>query len=73
MEHDYWNDVATIRVPGGSLTKEAKRWDRRVGVDNHRLCVEDPFQLDHNLARVVDKSSLRAIQREIRSALAVLW
>lgn len=72
VEHDYWNDVATIRVPGGSLTKEAKRWDRRVGVDNHRLCVEDPFQLDHNLARVVDKSSLRAIQREIRSALAVL-
>lgn len=53
--HNYRDSVASIRVPGGFVYKADKDWTKRVGTDRHLICVEDPFELAHDLGRVVDK------------------
>ena len=72
VEHNYHELVVTIRKPGGCLSKEEKGWKRRQGVDRVLLCIEDPFELSHNLGRVVDHASLNTIRKEFRVALGIL-
>ncbi|KAL2492166.1 Nucleotidyltransferase family protein [Abeliophyllum distichum] len=55
--HDYANDVISVRT-GCTLSKRAKDWTRRIGNDRHLICIEDPFELSHDLGRVVDKGPL---------------
>ncbi|KAL0428965.1 UNVERIFIED_CONTAM: UTP:RNA uridylyltransferase 1 [Sesamum radiatum] len=54
--HDYANDVISVRT-GSTLSKRAKDWTRRVGNDRHLICIEDPFEVSHDLGRVVTNTA----------------
>lgn len=69
--HDYGGAVLCVRT-GGFLAKRAKGWATRVGSERHLLCVEDPFEVGHDLGRVVDARSLRALRFEFARAADVL-
>lgn len=55
-----------------SCSKEEKDWTRRVGNERHLICIEDPFELSHDLGRVVDRASIRVIRDEFHRAAKVL-
>ncbi|KAK4415975.1 UTP:RNA uridylyltransferase 1 [Sesamum alatum] len=69
--HDYANDVISVRM-GGTLSKRAKDWTRRVGNDRHLICIEDPFEVSHDLGRVVDKYSIRVLREEFERAAEIM-
>ncbi|CAA0842640.1 Nucleotidyltransferase family protein [Striga hermonthica] len=69
--HDYANDVISVRT-GITLSKRTKDWTRRVGNDRHLICIEDPFELSHDLGRVVDKHSIRVIREEFERAAEIM-
>ena len=69
--HSYTDGVVSIRT-GGWLTKSEKGWTKRVGNERHLICIEDPFQLAHDLGRVVDRTSIRVLRDEFISAYSVV-
>ncbi|KAL3814887.1 hypothetical protein ACJIZ3_016155 [Penstemon smallii] len=69
--HDYANDVISVRT-GRTLSKRAKDWTRRVGNDRHLICIEDPFEVSHDLGRVVDKFSIRVLREEFERAAQIM-
>jgi DNA polymerase sigma len=70
-EHDYTRDVISIRT-GRIISKERKDWTRRVGNDRHLICIEDPFELTHDLGRVVDKFTIKILREEFERAANIL-
>ncbi|EFP78921.2 uncharacterized protein PGTG_04877 [Puccinia graminis f. sp. tritici CRL 75-36-700-3] len=80
----YTHDVISVRTPGGLLSKESKGWmhdiieeskDGRGGflkIDLNRLCIEDPFQTNYNVARTVTRDGLFTIRGEFMRAVRVL-
>lgn len=77
----YWtNEVLSLRTPGGIRTKSDKNWTgAKTTVSNgkevrHRylFCIEDPFELDHNVARTVTHFGIVAIRDEFRRAWRIL-
>jgi len=69
--HDYSNQVASIRV-GGCVSKASKEWTRRVGNERHLICIEDPFEVTHDLGRVVDHRSIGVLRDEFVRAAKLL-
>ncbi|CAL9076187.1 unnamed protein product [Musa textilis] len=69
--HDYTNDVISIRT-GSIISKRAKDWTRRIGNDRHLICIEDPFDISHDLGRVVDKFSIKILREEFERAANIL-
>ena len=69
--HSYTDGVVSIRT-GGWLTKAEKGWTKRVGNERHLICIEDPFQLAHDLGRVVDRTSIRVLRDEFIAAYSVV-
>nr|GEW32452.1 UTP:RNA uridylyltransferase 1 [Tanacetum cinerariifolium] len=69
--HDYANDVISIRA-GRLVSKRAKDWTRRIGNDRHLICIEDPFEVTHDLGRVVDKRSIRVLREEFERAAEIM-
>lgn len=69
--HDYANDVISVRT-GSMLSKRAKDWTRRIGNDRHLICIEDPFEVSHDLGRVVDKFSIRVLREEFERAAEIM-
>lgn len=80
-------DVLSLRTPGGLLKKQAKDWTgaKNVPVDpsapdnesreiRHRflLAIEDPFEIDHNIARTVVHHGIVAIRDEFRRAISII-
>ena len=73
-------NVLSLRTPGGLLPKEQKGWTKAVveeGIDkriHHRylFCIEDPFELSHNIARTVTHHGIVAIRDEFRRARRIL-
>eukprot|EP00245_Coleochaete_scutata_P003226 TRINITY_DN14662_c0_g2_i3.p1 TRINITY_DN14662_c0_g2~~TRINITY_DN14662_c0_g2_i3.p1 ORF type:complete len:1149 (-),score=216.24 TRINITY_DN14662_c0_g2_i3:878-4324(-) len=63
FRHDYNRAVISVRT-GGYLTKDQKDWTRRVGNERHLICIEDPFEVSHDLGRVVDRNSIRILRDE---------
>ncbi|KAL0464707.1 UNVERIFIED_CONTAM: UTP:RNA uridylyltransferase 1 [Sesamum latifolium] len=53
-------------------SKRAKDWTRRVGNDRHLICIEDPFEVSHDLGRVVDKYSIRVLREEFERAAEIM-
>lgn len=49
-----------------------KDWTKRVGTERHLICIEDPFELSHDLGRVVDRLSLPALKKEFKRAYDLL-
>lgn len=72
-EFDYEHMVVSVRR-GTMLTKKEKRWDKlpKTVKENHWFSIEDPFDLTHDLGRVVDQDNLKAIQHEFRRAYTLL-
>ncbi|CAM0150643.1 unnamed protein product [Urochloa decumbens] len=70
-EHDYTKDVISIRT-GRIISKERKDWTRRVGNDRHLICIEDPFEISHDLGRVVDKFTIKILREEFERAANIL-
>lgn len=72
--------VLSLRSQGGILTKEEKGWTRAVTEEGegkkiqHRylFCIEDPFELNHNVARTVTHNGIVAIRDEFRRARRIL-
>lgn len=79
-----WNlDVLSLRTPGGLLRKQDKGWTgaKTVRMESnvpgeeakevrHRylFAIEDPFELEHNIARTVVHNGIVAIRDEFRRA-----
>ncbi|CAI6340457.1 unnamed protein product [Periconia digitata] len=77
----FWtNEVLSLRTPGGIRTKAEKAWTgAKTTVSNGKevrnrylFCIEDPFELDHNVARTVTHFGIVAIRDEFRRAWRVL-
>ncbi|KAK1295821.1 hypothetical protein QJS10_CPB15g00699 [Acorus calamus] len=69
--HDYANAVISIRT-GGFISKREKDWTRRIGNDRHLICIEDPFEVSHDLGRVVDKYSIKVLREEFERAADIM-
>ncbi|MQL74249.1 hypothetical protein Taro_006591, partial [Colocasia esculenta] len=69
--HDYANDVISVRT-GGIISKQSKDWTRRVGNDRHLICIEDPFEVTHDLGRVVDKYTIKILREEFERAAEIM-
>lgn len=69
--HDYRGSVLSVRT-AGLLPKAAKGWHQRVGRERHLVCVEDPFELSHDLGRTVDKQTSGVLRKEFLRAATLL-
>ena len=43
-----------------------------MGNERHLLCIEDPFEVTHDLGRVVDRHSIRVLRDEFQRAAKIL-
>ena len=75
----FGQEVISIRTRGGILRKTSKGWTEAkwAGNDSHvRLrylfCIEDPFEIEHNVARTVGHSGIVAIRDEFRRAWEIV-
>lgn len=77
----HWmQEVLSLRSPGGLLSKEEKGWVKAITEEGegkkvqHRylFCIEDPFELSHNVARTVTHNGIVAIRDELRRASRIL-
>ncbi|KAK5680236.1 hypothetical protein LTS10_007163 [Elasticomyces elasticus] len=72
--------VLSLRSPGGIMSKDEKGWVKAVTQEGdgkkvqHRylFCIEDPFELEHNVARTVTHFGIVAIRDEFRRARRIL-
>ncbi|GAA6020372.1 hypothetical protein JCM10207_002086 [Rhodosporidiobolus poonsookiae] len=78
-DFNYNHSVVSIRSESGTMQKLAKGWhtdfefDPELIVrDQHKLCIEDPFQLDYNVARTVTRDGLYTIRGEFMRAFRIL-
>ncbi|KAG2145479.1 uncharacterized protein EDB93DRAFT_508234 [Suillus bovinus] len=73
----YNTGVASIR--GGLLKKDSKGWQNELAAgryndsrERNRFCIEDPFEIDFNVARCVTKEGLYLIRGEFMRASRIL-
>lgn len=78
---NWTHTVLALRMTGGVLSKEWKGWtaarvtttEDNVEVKQRYLfAIEDPFELDHNVARTVTHNGVVAIRNEFRRAWRIL-
>ncbi|KAL8691759.1 MAG: hypothetical protein Q9218_003086 [Villophora microphyllina] len=67
-EIDYEKSVVSVRE-GQLINKEAKKWHL---MQNNRLCVEEPFNIERNLGNTADDISFRGLHLEIRRAFGLI-
>ncbi|KAF2828426.1 PAP/OAS1 substrate-binding domain-containing protein [Ophiobolus disseminans] len=77
----YWtNEVLSLRTLGGIRTKQDKGWvsakttitaEKKV-TNRYLFAIEDPFELDHNVARTVTHRGIVAIRDEFRRAWRIM-
>jgi terminal uridylyltransferase len=77
----HWTrDVISIRTKGGIVSKQAKgwteaKWQQRQNTsvrNRYLLAIEDPFEVDHNIARTVGHHGVVAIRDEFRRAWSII-
>lgn len=84
FEMSRWTqDTLSLRTPGGIVSKQAKGWTgaKTETVDlsgpgsqtkeirqRYLFAIEDPFEIDHNIARTVVHNGIVAIRDEFRRA-----
>jgi terminal uridylyltransferase len=73
------DEVISIRTLGGILTKQSKGWtEGKWAGENNRtrlrylFAIEDPFEIEHNIARTVGHSGVVAIRDEFRRAWDII-
>ncbi|RMZ79541.1 hypothetical protein DV737_g3353, partial [Chaetothyriales sp. CBS 132003] len=76
---NYKYDVISLRTRGGLIKKQAKGWTESRWAEGSRsvrqrylLAIEDPFETEHNVARVVGHNGLCAIRDEFRRAWDII-
>ncbi|KAJ4857485.1 cid1 family poly A polymerase domain-containing protein [Trichoderma breve] len=79
---DWGRNVISLRTHGGILTKQEKGWTgaktatKNGEVKEIRLrylfAIEDPFEIDHNVARTVTHNGIVSIRNEFRRAWRIL-
>lgn len=76
---NWTQDVISIRTAGGILHKQAKGWTgaRWTGIKQnirlrYLLAIEDPFEIDHNIARTVGHNGIKAIRDEFRRSWSMI-
>ncbi|KAF2431228.1 hypothetical protein EJ08DRAFT_733461 [Tothia fuscella] len=77
---NWMKDVLSLRTLTGILSKESKGWTgaKTVTVHNNEVrqrylfAIEDPFELDHNVARPVTHPGIVAIRDEFRRAWRII-
>lgn len=69
--HNYSHDVVCVRL-GTCLHKDDKDWTRRIGNERHLVCIEDPFELSHDLGRTVDRQTRAVLHKEFTRAATLL-
>ncbi len=80
-------DVLSLRTPGGLLSKQEKGWtgakttiieptaagqQGREVRHRYLFAIEDPFEIDHNIARTVVHDGIVAIREEFRRAHRII-
>ena len=65
---DYDKNVISVRE-GRLISKEAKKWHL---MQNNRLCIEEPFNVERNLGNTADDISFRGIHIELRRAFDLI-
>ncbi|WIA17294.1 hypothetical protein OEZ85_014161 [Tetradesmus obliquus] len=70
-QHDFRRGVVTVRQ-SSAMTKAMKGWTTRVGLERHLFCIEDPFELSHDLGRTVHAEGCDKLRHEFRRAWDVL-
>eukprot|EP00039_Didymoeca_costata_P011809 m.166986 g.166986 ORF g.166986 m.166986 type:complete len:962 (+) comp15299_c0_seq4:100-2985(+) len=70
---NYKENIVSIRT-GQALLKTDKEWTIKNNTRNDRYwwCIEDPFELSHNLGRVADQGSLFTMRGEFMRAVNLL-
>lgn len=77
----HWTrDVISIRQKGGILTKQEKGWTEAKWAPNQNksvrlrylLAIEDPFEVEHNIARTVGHHGIVNIRDEFRRAWSII-
>lgn len=77
----FWaTEVLSLRSPGGIRRKEEKGWTRATTTivdgkevrQRYLFSIEDPFEVDHNVARTVTHDGIVAIRDELRRAGRIL-
>ncbi|KAF1974771.1 PAP/OAS1 substrate-binding domain-containing protein [Bimuria novae-zelandiae CBS 107.79] len=77
----YWSyEVLSLRTPGGILRKDEKGWTKATTTysngqevrQRYLFAIEDPFELDHNVARTVTHDGIVAIRDELRRVGRIL-
>jgi len=78
---DWTNNVISLRTPGGLLFKKDKGWVRAETTLSEELVevrqryvvsIEDPFEIEHNVARTVTGPGAAAIKNEFRRAWRIV-
>lgn len=77
----FWtSEVLSLRAPNGILTKNIKGWvsattkvtaEKKV-TNRYLFAIEDPFEIDHNVARTVTHRGIVAIRDEFRRAWRII-
>lgn len=77
----YWaTEVLSLRTPGGIRLKTEKGWTKAKTVvsngkevrQRYLFSIEDPFELEHNVARTVTHDGIVAVRDELRRAWRIL-
>jgi len=68
---DYKSNVVSVRT-GFYLDKRQCKWAASGKTDRTWLCIEDPFEVTHNLGRIVDRDALYEIRGEFMRASALM-
>eukprot|EP01025_Chloroclados_australasicus_P014144 TRINITY_DN16619_c0_g1_i4.p1 TRINITY_DN16619_c0_g1~~TRINITY_DN16619_c0_g1_i4.p1 ORF type:complete len:982 (-),score=137.66 TRINITY_DN16619_c0_g1_i4:782-3532(-) len=75
FEYKCRDSVICVRL-GEFISKESKGWTCKTGsgarFHRHLLSIEDPFETEHDLGKLVDKNTLAIITREFQKASKVL-
>ncbi|KAF8685824.1 hypothetical protein HU200_043732 [Digitaria exilis] len=71
FHHNYKRDVISVRI-GNTISRKQKNWTARIGNDRHLMCIEDPFETDHDLGRGVDRQTIRILREEFERAATML-
>lgn len=80
FEFEYKNTVVSIRKAPILLTKQEKGWTRALVRESGKFqknelfsfCVEDPFNLNHNLARTSSVSNIYDLKQEFKRAHSII-
>lgn len=67
-EFDFDKNVVSVRL-GALVPKSTKGWHM---LQDNRLCVEEPFNINRNLANTADDTSMRGIHLELRRAFDLI-